>query len=104
MPNYALQWRAILHAREAGFATYDLFGVPPADDPTHPMHGLYRFKTGFGGRLVHRAGSWDVVTRPMRYGAYHFAERIRSFYFHRMRKAGAVTAAWIERRVLPLRR
>ncbi|MEE8440757.1 MAG: peptidoglycan bridge formation glycyltransferase FemA/FemB family protein [Spirochaetia bacterium] len=89
MPNHALQWRAILHAREAGLATYDLFGVPPADDPAHPMHGLYRFKTGFGGRLVHRAGSWDVVTRPMSYRAYRIAEQARSFYFHRMRKAGA---------------
>ncbi len=93
MPNYALQWTAILHAREAGLATYDFFGVPPADDPTHPMHGLYRFKTGFGGLLVHRAGSWDVVTQPMRYRAYRFAERVRSFYFHRVRKAGpAITA------------
>ncbi|MBU8913017.1 MAG: peptidoglycan bridge formation glycyltransferase FemA/FemB family protein [Spirochaetales bacterium] len=87
MPNYALQWTAILHARETGLATYDLFGVPPADDPAHPMHGLYRFKTGFGGRLVHRAGSWDVVTRPKRYGAYRCAEKARSFYFHRMSKA-----------------
>jgi len=74
---------------EAGITSYDLFGVPPADDPAHPMHGLYRFKTGFGGRLVHRAGSWDVVIRPMRYNAYRFAERVRSFYFHRMRKTGA---------------
>lgn len=89
MPNYALQWTAILNAREAGLATYDLFGVPPADDPAHPMHGLYRFKTGFGGRLIHRAGSWDVVTRPMIYGAYRFAERARSFYYHRVRKVGA---------------
>jgi len=89
MPNYALQWKAILQAREAGITSYDLFGVPPADDPDHPMHGLYRFKTGFGGRLVHRAGSWDVVIRPMRYNAYRFAEQVRSFYFHRMRKTGA---------------
>lgn len=89
MPNYALQWAAISHARDAGLATYDLFGVPPADDPAHPMHGLFRFKTGFGGALVHRAGSWDAVTQPIRYNAYSFAERARSFYFHRMRKAGA---------------
>ena len=89
MPNYALQWHAIVGARESGLSTYDLFGVPPADDPAHPMHGLFRFKTGFGGQLVHRAGSWDVVTAPMRYAAYRFAERARSFYFHRMRKAGA---------------
>lgn len=89
MPNYALQWHAMERAREAGMRSYDLFGVPPADDPRHPLHGLYRFKVGFGGALIHRAGCWDVIGRPARYGVYRLAERARSFYFHRLRKAGA---------------
>ena len=89
MPNYALQWHALQAAREAGMAVYDLFGVPPADDPAHPMHGLYRFKTGFGGSLVHREGSWDVVIQPVSYRLYRVAERARAYYFHHLRKAGA---------------
>jgi lipid II:glycine glycyltransferase (peptidoglycan interpeptide bridge formation enzyme) len=89
MPNYALQWRAIQQAKDAGALWYDLFGVPSADDPHHPMHGLFRFKTGFGGELVHMAGSWDVVTAPLRYSLYRIAERARVYYYHRVRKAGA---------------
>jgi lipid II:glycine glycyltransferase (peptidoglycan interpeptide bridge formation enzyme) len=86
MPNYALQWTAMRNARRSGMSSYDLFGVPPADDPSHPMHGLYRFKTGFGGVIEDREGSWDVTVQPLRYGAYSAAERVRSFYFHRVRK------------------
>ncbi|MFP4112997.1 MAG: lipid II:glycine glycyltransferase FemX [Spirochaetota bacterium] len=86
MPNYALQWHAISRAKEEGLAWYDLFGVPPADDPGHPMHGLYRFKTGFGGDLVHRLGAWDSLRRPLASRAYRVAERLRDVYFHRVRR------------------
>lgn len=59
MGSYALQWAAMRLARAEGYRDYDMFGVSPGDDPTHPLHGLYRFKVGFGGRLVHREGCWD---------------------------------------------
>ncbi|MFW5883860.1 MAG: lipid II:glycine glycyltransferase FemX [bacterium] len=85
MPNYALQWRAMTDARAAGCTWYDLFGVPPADDPQHPLHGLYRFKTGFGGALVRRLGAWDAIVQPVRGRAYRVAERLRDVYVHRVR-------------------
>jgi len=59
MGSYALQWAAMRLVRAEGYRDYDMFGVSPGDDPTHPLHGLYRFKIGFGGRLVHREGCWD---------------------------------------------
>jgi len=66
MPAYALQWRAMRDAKAAGCSSYDFYGIPPADDPGHPMYGLYRFKTGFGGEILHRPGSWDFpYRRPM---------------------------------------
>jgi lipid II:glycine glycyltransferase (peptidoglycan interpeptide bridge formation enzyme) len=86
MPNYALQWHAILDAKRCGCAWYDLFGIPPADEPIHPMHGLYRFKTGFGGSIVKRLGAWDVVLAPVRARLYRGAERLRDLYFHRIRR------------------
>lgn len=86
MPNYALQWRAMRDARAFGCRWYDLFGVPPADDPKHPLHGLYRFKTGFGGELVRRLGAWDAIVRPVRGRAYRVAERLRDAYVHRVRR------------------
>lgn len=86
MAPYALQWEAMRRSRAAGAAHYDLFGVPPADDPGHPMHGLYRFKTGFGGRILHRAGGWDYPARPAGYALYRTAERARTFYYKQIRK------------------
>ncbi len=86
MPAYALQWAAIRAARDAGCGWYDLFGIPPSDDPGHPMAGLYRFKTGFGGRIRRYAGSWDLPLRPIPYEAYRSAERLRGFWFKTVRK------------------
>ncbi|MFW6288765.1 MAG: lipid II:glycine glycyltransferase FemX, partial [Spirochaetota bacterium] len=81
MAPYALQWHAIAEARRAGCRRYDLFGVPPAPDAGHPMYGLYRFKTGFGGRLVHRRGAWDYVYDRESYAVYEAAEAAGSGYY-----------------------
>jgi lipid II:glycine glycyltransferase (peptidoglycan interpeptide bridge formation enzyme) len=59
MSTYALQWNAILQAKRWGCTQYDLFGVAPDDEPSHPMHGLNAFKNGFGGTPFHRMGCWD---------------------------------------------
>jgi lipid II:glycine glycyltransferase (peptidoglycan interpeptide bridge formation enzyme) len=77
MAPYALQAKAIEDAKEAGCEAYDLFGIPPNADPSHPMAGLYRFKTGFGGSIVHRAGSWDYPCRPLVYRLFRAAETLR---------------------------
>jgi len=77
MAPYALQWRAMLDAKAAGCSRYDLFGIPPNEDPGHPMAGLYRFKTGFGGSILHRPGSWDYPCKPILYALFGKAERLR---------------------------
>jgi lipid II:glycine glycyltransferase (peptidoglycan interpeptide bridge formation enzyme) len=59
MPAYRLQWRAIEIAADEGCRTYDMFGIPSDESPSHPMHGLLRFKTGFGGHRLTRRGCWD---------------------------------------------
>ncbi|MCL2068259.1 MAG: peptidoglycan bridge formation glycyltransferase FemA/FemB family protein, partial [Treponema sp.] len=64
-------------AKEAGCIYYDLFGIPPDDNPTHPMAGLYRFKTGFGGQIIHRPGSWDFPYKPAIYCLFNIAEALR---------------------------
>jgi lipid II:glycine glycyltransferase (peptidoglycan interpeptide bridge formation enzyme) len=40
------------------------------------MAGLYRFKTGFGGRIVHRIGSRDLAYRPLVYRLFRTAETL----------------------------
>lgn len=77
MAPYALQWKAMQDAKASGCVLYDLFGIPPTDDPNHPMAGLYRFKTGFGGKIIHRPGSWDYAYKPLLCGLFNAAERYR---------------------------
>ena len=74
MPSYALQWAAICKAKAVGCHDYDLFGTAPYPDPYHPMYGLYRFKTGFGGEMIHRQGCWDYPYDESRYDLYRAQE------------------------------
>ncbi len=70
MFNYLLQWEAMLHAKAAGCREYDLWGAPDAFDESDPMWGVYRFKDGFGGRVVRTLGAWDYPVRPLVYKLY----------------------------------
>lgn len=86
MPAYALQWASIRAARSRGCAEYDFFGIPPREDPGHPMAGLYRFKTGFGGLIAHRTGCVDLpYSAPLR-SLFLGAEKARLFWHKRVRK------------------
>ena len=87
MPAYLLQWEAMMWARERGCRAYDLWGVPDEDEPAleaefaqrgDGLWGVYRFKRGFGGRLVRTVGAWDLVYAPARYWAYNAAFRLQA--------------------------
>ncbi|MGL4524680.1 MAG: lipid II:glycine glycyltransferase FemX [Spirochaetia bacterium] len=78
MANYLLQWRAISDAWAAGCVDYDFYGIPPAPDPDHPMIGLYQFKVGFGGDLIHRCGAWDFPFSRLFYPIFSFVEAKRA--------------------------
>lgn len=83
MATYALQWEAMRTARSTGCMEYDMFGTAPNTDPSHPMHGLHRFKSGFGGRMFHRMGCWDYPLDRERYLAYTAQEwRNESYHVH----------------------
>jgi lipid II:glycine glycyltransferase (peptidoglycan interpeptide bridge formation enzyme) len=97
MPAYALQWRAMRDAKASGCESYDLFGIPPNDDPAHPMHGLYRFKTGFGGKIIHRLGCWDYPLKPFPYALFRCAEGLRAFWFKKVMKLGRAGKAKAEK-------
>lgn len=86
MPNHALQWKAIQIAKKQGCKYYDLFGIPPETDSFHPMYGLYRFKTGFGGIFINRYGCYDVIKKPFLYKIYKIAEHMREIYFKKIKK------------------
>ncbi|WP_316822335.1 lipid II:glycine glycyltransferase FemX [Pedobacter gandavensis] len=74
MATYALQWEAMKIAKNKGCMEYDFFGVAPQPDPAHPLYGLYKFKTGFGGELYHRMGCWDYPLDMEQYQRFIAAE------------------------------
>lgn len=86
MPNYALQWEAMRWARQMGCETYDLWGIPDADEATleaqfqtrsDGLWGVYGFKRGFGGRVWRSVGAWDQVYNPLLYFVYRAVARTR---------------------------
>ncbi len=79
MPAYLLQWEAMRWARSLGCVEYDLWGVPDADERTlesnftlrsDGLWGVYRFKRGFGGKLLRAIGPWDRVYQSAFYALY----------------------------------
>lgn len=80
MGTYALQWEAIRRSKARGCTTYDLFGTAPTDDPSHPMHGLYRFKTGFSDLSFHRMGCWDYPFEQDDYQRFSTQEMVSQGY------------------------
>ncbi|MCL1818089.1 MAG: peptidoglycan bridge formation glycyltransferase FemA/FemB family protein [Spirochaetaceae bacterium] len=93
MASHLLQWEAMKLAKNEGALSYDLFGIPPSNDPNHAMYGLYRFKTGFGGEILHRPGSYDYPFRFFTYRAYRAAEAARTWYYKSFRKKNRRRAA-----------
>ena len=80
MGSYAVQWRAITLAKEEGCTEYDMFGIAPRPDPNHPMCGLHRFKTGFGGTIHHSLGSWDYLFQEEKYNYLAAQEIVQPGY------------------------
>ncbi len=103
MPNHALQWAGIQWARQRGATCYDFWGIPddigkvalgvangdgsgtPVDDlpldlevvPAGELWGVYRFKQGFGGKVVRYVGAWDLPIHPVGYKVYDFGLMVR---------------------------
>ncbi|MDD3063437.1 MAG: peptidoglycan bridge formation glycyltransferase FemA/FemB family protein [Massilibacteroides sp.] len=74
MPTYALQWEAIRRCKAKGCTQYDMFGISPGPDKSHPMYGLYKFKNGFGGKVFHLMGCWDYPFKEEQYKLFLAAE------------------------------
>lgn len=83
--QHAIQWEAIQWARARGATSYDFWGVPDAlgqaaacaepaararfeaEARNDPLIGVYRFKKGFGGRIVRYLPAYDQVLIPPLY-------------------------------------
>jgi len=70
MPNHLLQWEAIRWAKTQGCTTYDLWGAPDVFEESDPMWGVWRFKAGFGGKVLRTIGAWDLPINHLGYRIY----------------------------------
>jgi lipid II:glycine glycyltransferase (peptidoglycan interpeptide bridge formation enzyme) len=88
MPTYLLQWEAIRWAKAQGCEQYDLWGIPDVDETeleesfaqkqSHEgLWGVYRFKRGFGGKVMRSAGAWDRIYYPAIYNLYSQIMKLR---------------------------
>lgn len=86
--QHAIQWEVIRWARERGCSSYDFWGVPDAfgvaaqepeqaersrleEQAKHDaLYGVYRFKKGFGGRVVRYLPAYDRVLMPPLYALW----------------------------------
>jgi lipid II:glycine glycyltransferase (peptidoglycan interpeptide bridge formation enzyme) len=65
MPNYLLQWEAIRWAKQQGATRYDFGGIAATDNENDPLAGIYRFKRGWGGKVVRFVGCYEHIYRPV---------------------------------------
>lgn len=81
MPNHLLQWEMMKWAQARGCTVYDMRGVARETGEGGEeggLHGLNRFKRGFGAAYVEYVGEFDLVTSPLWYMAYNQAQRLRA--------------------------
>jgi peptidoglycan pentaglycine glycine transferase (the first glycine) len=74
MPTYKIQWEAMKWCAAHGCLDYDLYGIPDEDEETlenefekrsDGLWGVYRFKRGFGGRIVRSLSPREKVFMPV---------------------------------------
>jgi lipid II:glycine glycyltransferase (peptidoglycan interpeptide bridge formation enzyme) len=76
MPAYLLQLEAMAWAAKQNCTEYDLWGIPDAPEESleknfetrsDGLWGVYRFKRGYGGRIVRSISGFDFVYSPLIY-------------------------------------
>jgi peptidoglycan pentaglycine glycine transferase (the first glycine) len=81
MPVYLLQWEAIRWAAQKGCTSYDLWGIPDEEEETleaqfskrkDGLWGVYRFKRGFGGKVMRSVGAKEKVYKPLLHWIYRW--------------------------------
>ena len=74
--QYAIQWHMIKYAAEHGFKRYNFYGIQGLPDPKSPGYGIYKFKKGFGGRVVELLGSYELPLSSLYY-LHSFLSKLR---------------------------
>ena len=70
----AVQWQAVLDAKQRGCHTYDLREVPDSLDPDD---GPLEFRLSTGGYCVETAGEWELPLSPVWHAMFRGAQLLR---------------------------
>lgn len=83
MPMFLLQFEAMKWAAKAGCTQYDLWGIPDKDEEyleknflnrSDGLWGVYRFKRGFGGKIVRSVSAVDRIYSAGKYAIFSMIE------------------------------
>lgn len=78
MPNHLLHWEAIKLGKKLGCKVYDFWGAyKNKAEVSDPWYGIYRFKSGFGGKIIEHPQSIDLVFNSSVYKLYKLADSLR---------------------------
>lgn len=89
MAPYLLQWEAMKWGMQNKVTEYDLVAVPSPgelNDTKHPLHGLYRFKSGFNDKITEYVGTLDLIIDPKRYELWQKGERYYNFMYQKLKR------------------
>ena len=75
--SVSLVWQAIVDAKISGKKKFDLWGVAPEGDESHPLAGISKFKGAFGGEIVDYGGTWDIPVKKFKYKLYGYYRKLR---------------------------
>lgn len=77
MANNLVAWEAIKLGKKLGCKAFDLWGAihSPNPNPSHPFYGFYRFKKGYGSKLVEYIGTFDIVFNLPLYLLFTFFDK-----------------------------
>jgi len=77
MAPYAIQFAAILTAKQRGCHFYDFLGIAPENTKNHPLAGVTSFKKKFGGKVISYPISAKLILRPGIFSIYQLFKKIR---------------------------
>lgn len=82
--GYLLKWQAMLAAKEQGRSRYDHWGTAPLlgddFDKKHPLYGISRFKSGFGGEQIQFEKQLQIGFKPGALNYYRTVDTAKGFY------------------------
>lgn len=78
MPNYFMQYKAMLYAKDEGCSLYDFGGVSGLEGKDNdPEPGLYEFKKRWGSEKISLIGEFDLVLKPFQKNLYDMTWKLK---------------------------